>query len=105
MTNIIVRTQFAATHCWPACNIPEVIYLRNKHRHMFHIVAKKSVLSLDREIEFIALKMKVDSYLAEYKGELGTKSCEQLAEELIGRFSLNYCEVSEDGENGAEVYL
>jgi len=34
-------------------------------------------------------------------GELGPKSCEMIARDLIETFSLSRCSVSEDGENGA----
>jgi hypothetical protein len=36
-------------------------------------------------------------------GDLGSMSCEMLAEELARYFDLSYCSVLEDNENGAEV--
>ncbi len=104
-TNIIVRLFHEAVHCWPNCHIKEVEFLKHPHRHVFHIVCKKTVTHEDRDIEFIALKWKIQDYLTNLVGkDMGSWSCEKLAQELVYSFKLNYCEVSEDGENGAEVW-
>lgn len=106
------------THNWPGCPFDEVAYLRDPHRHMFHIKAYKPVSHSDRDVEFIMLKHQINKHLigkywssweeseiAAGTGlcEFGAMSCEMIAEELIGEFDLSKCEVSEDGENGAVV--
>lgn len=109
-TEVYCTLQVEGLHYWPGCDIDEVHYLNNLHRHVFHIKAFKLVGHDDRDIEFIALKHKLLSYF--YDGYFDSKyklfnfenmSCEMIAKELIAKFNLSRCEVSEDGENGAIV--
>jgi hypothetical protein len=102
-TEVFVTTQFEAIHNWPGCPFDEVAYLRDPHRHVFHIKAYKKVNHDDRDVEFIMLKHAINNYLiTKYPLRLfGAKSCEMLARELIEVFQLSKCEVSEDNENGA----
>ncbi|MFY0658099.1 MAG: hypothetical protein JXR12_15280 [Neptunomonas phycophila] len=99
--------QFEAVHNWPGCPIEEVAYLRDPHRHTFHIKAHANVSHNDRDVEFIELKHKIVNYLREkYPSDvgcpdIGATSCEMLAQELIEEFDLSRCEVNEDNENGA----
>ena len=95
--------QFEATHNWPECPFDEVAYLRNEHRHLFHIKAFKRVYHDDRDTEFIMLKHTIEKYLNETYAEhkFGRKSCEMLARELAEKFDLCQIDVSEDNENGA----
>lgn len=104
-TNIIVNLQFEGIHRWGNCPFQEVAFLKALHRHMFHITCKKTVQHDDRDIEIIMLKHSIGDYLCStYKdGNLGGKSCEMLARELLEQFNLSYCSVLEDGENGAEI--
>lgn len=109
-TNIVVSTQVEGLHHWPDCPIQEVQYLNSMHRHMFHIKAKKKVEHDDRDIEIIQFKHDIIQYLdnkyMDYNHRclmFGAKSCEMIAKELVEEFELSYCEVLEDGENGAEV--
>lgn len=96
---------FEATHNWPGCYIEEVSYLKNEHRHVFHITAYIEVNHDDRDVEFIYFKHQIEKYLAETypNKKLGSTSCEMLADELIRNFGLSKCVVSEDGENGVEI--
>lgn len=98
------------THCWPNCDIEEVSYLRNSHRHLFYIKAFKQVFHSDRDVEFIEFQHDIKSYLHnKYFNdhlrlhEFGALSCEMLAKELIQQFDLVRCEVNEDNENGSIV--
>ena len=112
-TNVIVNLQVEGLHHWPdAKNVfPEVSFLSDIHRHMFHITCKKTVHHDSRDIEFIIFKRDVLDYLQEeYAGDerclcFGSKSCEMIAKELVEHFELEYCSVLEDNENGAEVYV
>lgn len=112
-TNVIVKLQFEGLHHWPGVvehdDLEEVHFLSAVHRHIFHVTAKKEVTHDDRDIEIIKLKRNIQRYLhRRYWTEnanshyLGAMSCEMLAKELAKYFGLNYCEVLEDGENGAE---
>jgi len=93
---------FEATHFWADCNIDEVSYLKNEHRHIFWIKAYKEITDNNREIEFIVFKHRIKEYLnSNYPNKtIGGKSCEMLAEELMTKFDLYRCDVSEDNENG-----
>lgn len=104
-TSVWITTQFEGFHCWPECPFEEVSFLRDRHRHIFHIKAWKEVTHLDRDTEFVLLKHKIEAYLWQQypDGELGSYSCEMLAQELINEFKLCACSVSEDGENGAMI--
>ena len=107
---VFCTLQLEGLHHWPKCHIDEVKYLRHLHRHVFHIKAHKLVTHDDRDVEFIELKHKIKYYIEqEYWDEklrllhFGAQSCEMIAKELITKFNLSRCEVSEDGENGAIV--
>ena len=104
MINLIINTQFAAIHNYPDCNIPEVTYLKDPHRHTFHLKLKFKVIGDNREIEFIALKEKIEHYIREgWVGQnLGEMSCEQIAETFAIHWNAFYVRVMEDNENGAE---
>lgn len=103
---VFCTLQFEGIHCWPECPFEEVAYLRDPHRHMFHIKAWKEVQHNDRDVEFIMLKHRIAQYLDDKypTKQLGRTSCEMLAKDLIERFDLKACEVSEDGENGAILF-
>jgi hypothetical protein len=97
-------------HHWNDCNIDEVKYLKDLHRHLFQIKCIKTVSHNDRDIEFIKLKHEVESFIKEsyfdnYFNCCNFKnlSCESIAEILINKYNLDQCEVSEDGENGSIV--
>ena len=106
---VYCKLQFEAIHNWTNCPIDEVGYLRNPHRHIFHIKAFVQVNHNDRDQEFIVLKHRVTEFLNNYYNEnseyncadIGSTSCEMLAELLINQFNLSRCEVNEDNENGA----
>jgi hypothetical protein len=112
-TNIVIKLQIEGIHSWPGVldhpGLEKVHFLSAPHRHTFHITAKKKVAHTDRDVEIIMFKRAIHSYLTRrYYAEnaecfyFNTMSCEMIAEELTKYFGLNYCEVLEDGENGAE---
>jgi hypothetical protein len=109
ITEVFCTLQVEGTHCWPACPFEEVAYLRDPHRHVFHIKAYKTVTHSDRDTEFIMLKHALVAHFNSYTNPntklcvFGSMSCEMIAEELIRAFELSKCEVSEDNENGAIV--
>ena len=63
----------------------------------------------DRDIEFILFKRELEALYSHNVLQLDYKSCEMMAEELIGYISQNYpnrnitVEIGEDGENGATL--
>lgn len=117
-TSVFARTRFVGLHQWPSAP-PAVAWLRNRHRHEFHIEVELPVGHDDRAIEFQLLKQLVDDMLAawyqpvgaEQAAHLGTTSCEtighRLALALLDEFTdAAWCQVtvSEDGENGSRVF-
>ena len=111
MTEIVVKLQVEGLHRWSGCNIREVIYLINQHRHVFYIKCKKAVSHDDRDIEIICFKRSIQKYLTDTYAkdgavcDFGDMSCEMIAKELMQKFNLTYCSVLEDNENGAVVTL
>lgn len=112
-TLINVTLQIEGLHLWPEATN----YLKHEHRHVFHITCKRLVTHSDREIEIIQFKSQIIHYLQsvfstrKLKGtelticNFGRMSCEDIAELLLKEFDLQYCQVLEDNENGAEVHL
>lgn len=101
---VFCTIQFVAGHCWP--DAPDShSYLRNLHRHIFHVKAWAKVKHNERDIEFIDLKERISKYLATWiQEEMTNSSCETVAERILGHFPELYkVEVSEDNENGAIV--
>lgn len=103
MTTVIVKYQFEGLHCWDNCPIEEVSFLKDKHRHVFHVELEKEVSHADRDVEIIMLKRKAEAF-SRSRYDYGRMSCEMIAKELLDKFKLKTCTVLEDGENGAKVY-
>lgn len=106
-SEVYCTLQVEGTHNWPGCPFDEVAYLRDPHRHVFHVKAYKTVTHSDRDTEFIMLKHAIQQYLLAYfydesikMCKFGAMSCEMIAQLLIDQFGLSRCEVSEDLENG-----
>ena len=112
-TNVIVKLQVEGIHWWKDARdvFPEVGFLSDAHRHIFHITCKKQVFHDDRDVEFIIFKRDILEHLRnDYFDEdmrchnFKSMSCEMIARELYDKFDLEYCSVFEDNENGAEIY-
>lgn len=106
-SSIVVKTSFEGVHQY--LNAPdEVAFLREPHRHTFFVEAEIEVFDDDRELEFIIVKRKLNTYL--YSKPFGnTFSCEQMSKQII-KFLLeefgnrDMCvTVLEDNENGGRV--
>ena len=102
---IWVTTSFEGFHKYTGAPT-EVSFLRNTHRHIFHLKVYIQVYHNDREIEFILFKR----YIQNLTGiilDLNYKSCEMISDELYNKIIADYpgrviiIEVSEDGENGS----
>jgi hypothetical protein len=113
-TPVIVKLQIDGCHNFPlaAKVFPEVDFLTDRHRHMFHFTVACKVTHSDRDKEFIMLKRDVIDYInKKYFNdftrtcEFGARSCEMLAEEILKEFEAEWVEVWEDQENGAKVEL
>jgi hypothetical protein len=103
---IWITTQFEGFHAWTGCPFEDVDFLRDRHRHIFHVKLTVPVTHSDRDVEFIRFKREVNEFLKQKwpDGELGCMSCEMIGSVLLDHFTnASVCEVSEDGENGAIV--
>ena len=100
MYKIIITTSFPGYHQWK--DAPEKFaYLRNIHRHVFHVRAEMEVTHDNRDIEFIELKDAVDYFIYEvYYNQIFPDSCEKIARDIAEQFGFDYVEVLEDNENG-----
>lgn len=111
-TFVIVKLAVEGLHNWPAARevFPEVGFLSDPHRHIFHIEVKKEVFHDDRDVEFIIFKRDILNYLHEkyYSLEIrvhefGPMSCEMIARDILENFECTSVTVWEDGENGATI--
>ena len=108
-SSIVVRTLFEGIHKY--ADAPnEVGFLREPHRHIFHVEAEIEVKHDDRELEFIMVKRELNKYL--YSKPFGIRhSCEQMAKDIIAFLTEKYGKrkmsvlVLEDNENGGKVYV
>lgn len=101
---IVVQVRFDALHCWPDAP-PEVDFLRNPHRHEFHVAVHFAVTHEDRDREFFIEQDRVRDSVAAALNDLDTRtwSCEQWAAYLLADLDALRVSVFEDGENGAIV--
>jgi len=87
----------------------DVSFLGFPHRHIFHFKVSIQVFHADRDIEFIQFKRWIENL---YKDslQLDHKSCEMISDELYQVIATRYpdrdieIEVSEDGENGCNIF-
>lgn len=102
---IEISFDFPAYHSWPDAP-EEVAFLRNQHRHLFKCKLRFNVLHSDREKEFFILKNKILRYVNSLllNQDMGAKSCEMIAEDLLTGFGGVWAYVSEDGENAGIVW-
>ena len=86
-------------------------FLRNVHRHLFHITAWRSLENEGERIEYFAFQDALANAVARLQqardpdnvpAALGW-DCTAWAERLLEALDLDRVEVSEDGENGAQV--
>lgn len=82
-----------------------VEFLKNEHRHIFHVKVWIDVYHDDRDIEFILFKRYVDNLIQ--GGQMNHKSCEMMCDDLHTQITNKYphrdiwISISEDNENGA----
>lgn len=102
---IWITTQFEGFHSYPDAP-DEVAFLRDSHRHIFHVRIQIEVQHNERDIEFILFKRFIDNICIPEldKNDLG--SCETISDNLYKSINLVYpnrqavITVSEDNENG-----
>lgn len=103
----VIRTQFEQYHCWPTA--PDVVdFLRNLHRHIFHVEVKIQQFHDDRDIEFILFNKEVQNLIKIYDWKPYT-SCEMMGNFIKLKLELKYPNrlievgIYEDNENGVLI--
>lgn len=102
----IIKTHIEGVHRFPGA-VGEEIYLSYQHRHLFQIIVHIEQFHGDRDIEYLDFKRFLLGICP--KGDMGTMSCEQMAEYILSKIKGKYPNrkvkvvVLEDGENGAEL--
>ena len=99
--------QFEAIHCWPEAPKGDIFFLSHPHRHIFKLEFRAPVTHDNRDIEFITLKREVENFCNDkYAGKnIGATSCEMIGCAILDNFpQIGGVTVSEDGENGANVW-
>jgi len=102
----IIKAQVEGIHRFPEATGEEE-FLSYPHRHIFHIIVYIEQFHGDRDIEYLDFKKFLSRSCP--KGDIGTMSCEQIAENVLSRIREKYPNrkvkivVLEDGENGAEL--
>ncbi len=114
---IYIQTQFVGYHRWDDAP-EEVAFLRNIHRHIFHVKVSVPVKHNNRDIEFFMLKQLIDDFIENHivhpalAGDGNMGSCEMIGEQIAiythKHYQFKYndivsVEVSEDSENGAII--
>lgn len=103
---VLATLQLEGFHRWESA--PDAVsFLRERHRHLFHMELLAPVMHADRDVEIIDLRRRAIDLLTGRFGEpceFGTLSCEHIAEFLLVRLHLSRCTVLEDGENGGVAY-
>jgi len=87
----------------------EVSFLRQRHRHMFHVTAVVETTHNDRELEFFIEQRFLKSLFSNTQ-ECNNKSCEMICEDVVEEMNRRYnskrylrIKVSEDEENAGIV--
>ena len=88
---IVVKLQVEGLHQWQDCPIEDVSFLRDRHRHIFHIEVRKKVSHNDRDIEIIkdadlVKKMAINSKI--YAESLGG-AADKIVLKIVGLLNEN----------------
>jgi hypothetical protein len=86
--SVFVTFAIEGFHNWPEAKdiFPEVSFLSDRHRHMFHFKCYAHVTHTDRDEEFILMQRRIKKQLRNAFGgnilEFGRMSCEDIGEWL-----------------------
>lgn len=104
---VVVHFMKRGVHCYPAAATDpglatgdkyDVSYLATPHAHDFWFRVEVGITHNDRDIEFIQMRMILEDLYGDGQLQIGSRSCEMLAEELINqivaRWGQRYVKVS-----------
>lgn len=108
-TEVFSEVRLIGFHNWPGAH-DERAYLRDRHRHVFHVTPVVRVSHGDRDVEFHDLRDVVTEWWNLTGPERGAQSCEHMAADLVTHLTdmglaVTSVTVSEDGYDGAVVRL
>jgi len=103
-SSIWIQFQFEGFHRWKDAP-DEVAFLRDRHRHLFHVRVEWPVSHAEREREFFIEQRTTRDFVERLRQEPGSVewSCETWAARIMEATGASRVDVSEDGENGATV--
>ena len=108
---IYIKNKFEGFHKWKDAP-DEVAFLRDVHRHIFHVKTTIEVQQADRELEFFMVQHRINDIIAKFNNETMVEwSCETIGIHILKELHKLYpgrrmmCDVNEDGENGAVVRI
>ena len=110
VVSLLIKTRFIGFHRWKDAP-QDVAFLREWHRHIFHVHVLLRVSKLNRELEFFQVQTELNDYLQQtWEGKSFEASCEMIADAIIKALStkglpIKSAMVSEDDENGALVTI
>jgi hypothetical protein len=102
--SIWIQFQFEGFHRWR--DAPDVVaFLRDTHRHQFHVRVEWLVSHAEREREFFIEQRKAKDFVEQLRADPDSVewSCETWASRIMHATGACRVDVSEDGENGATV--
>lgn len=108
-TTVWTRVELPGFHRWPNAHPPRE-YLRDRHRHLFHIEVEVPVRHDERDVEFHDLQDLIRSWWGPRR-EWGAASCESIAKALFAHLRDEHgirptrITISEDGESGANLVV
>ena len=107
---IVIKLQTEGVHSWKGCDIDEVSFLKNLHRHIFYIRVEKEVTHEDRDVEIIEFKRNIETAINDEFWDDDFRcnnfldmSCESIAQWIKTTYNADLVEVLEDNENGAII--
>jgi len=103
---IILKFPIEGFHSWGNA-LPQVAFLKDRHRHTFFITCGIPVVHLDREKEIFLERERIKKYIAYKYGnpaEFEEQSCEMIAKSIMDNFTqMDWCEVLEEQTGGAKI--
>ena len=105
-TVVITKNYIEGFHCYPDAPSP-VSFLRQEHRHVFHVECGLAVNGDNREVEIFTRQDQVAGYFSDTFGtpaRFGSLSCEAISRLVLEAFEdCDHVKILEDGEGGAIV--
>ena len=89
--NVVIIGEFEGFHFWKDAPA-EVRFLKNLHRHKFHVEVTIDVKHNNRALEFFIVQHFLEDFIKVRfsDGEVGPMSCEMIAEVILDAVQIQY---------------